>query len=209
VKRTAVTAALAIVMTTSNLGATSPMDNNRKHLEDAQAYASRFEKTLDAEQLQQAYLTLENVILAQEPPDTRKTLRADCLRMWLQLLALLDQRLDPQFDPEQRPDLQVQPPDTANGTSYAPGADPALIEDPVARAAYQRAIRENDAKIAAYSLQVRLHRLNERITLRAEGFIRSSYTFTPSDREEAKASILQTIKNPQRREGLLRKSGLL
>lgn len=142
--------------------------------------------------------------LTQEPGDTRKALRADCLKLWLHLLALLDQRLDQRFDPEDTPDLQVQPPDTADGTSYPPGADPALIEDPVARAAYQQAIRDNQVKIDRYGQQVRLHRLSERIEPRAESFIRHSYTFAPSDREEARAAILATIKSPRRQAILLK-----
>jgi len=180
------------------------MNNNHKHLEEAQAYARRFEETLDAEQLRKAYLALENVSLAQEPNYTRNALRADCLRMWLHLLALLDQRLDPQFDLEDTPDLQVQPPDTADGISYPPGADPALIDDPVARAAYEKAIRDNEAKVARYGLQVHLHRLNERIPPRAEAFIRNYDTSVPEDQAELRTAIEQIIKDPRRKESLLK-----
>lgn len=203
-KHIAAISALAVIMAINNFGAASPMNNNSKHLEEAKAYAKRFEETLEAEQLREAYLTLENINVALEANNTRNALRADCLHMWLQLLALLDQQLDPQFDLEETPDLQVQPPDTADGTSYPPGADPALIEDPVARAGYVHAIRDNQAKIAKYGLQVRLHRLNERITSRAEAFIRNFYSFAPSDREEVKAQVLKMIKNPSRQAELLK-----
>jgi len=178
------------------------MDSDTKHLQEAQAYAKRFEETLDSEQLRKAYLELENISVMQQAPGSSPALRADTLRMWLVLLALLDQQLDPSFDQEKMPDLQVQPPDTADGTSYAPGADPALISDPAARRAYERAIRDNEAMIANYGLQVRLHRLNERITARAETYIRHAYTFAPSDREEVQAQILKVIKSPKRQAAL-------
>ena len=79
-----------------------------------------------------------------------------------------------------------------------------MIDDPQAQSVYEQAIAANRTKAKQYRLQINLRRLDEQITSRAEAFIRNSYTFTPSDREEARAAILQTIKNSKRREGLLK-----
>jgi hypothetical protein len=198
--------ALAVVIVVNTLGTAQPMENHSKLLKEALAHAKQFEATSDAEQLRQAYQTLENVSLPQEPGQARNALRVDCLSLWLQLLALLDDRLDPQFDQNDTPDLKVQPPETSNGTLHPPGADPALIDDPIARAAYEKAIRDNNAKIAAYTLQVQLHRLNERVASRAKAFIRNAYTFAPSDREEVKAHVIKIIKLQARQAELLKEA---
>lgn len=181
------------------------MMENQRYLTEAHSHTNEFENQLEPDLLRLAYMALENVILAQESdPKLRAQLRADCLYLWLYLLQLLDRFLDPGFNPNDVPQKLIQPPPTTEGVVYPPGADPALIDDLGARAAYEQAICENEAKIAEYSLQVQLHRLDERITSRAEAFIRNSYTFTPSDRQEVKTAILQKIKNSQRQERLLK-----
>lgn len=181
------------------------MTENQKYLKEAHTHTKEFETQLEPELLRSAYMALENVILAQEnDPKLRAQLRMDCLFLWLYLLQLLDRFLDPGFNPNDVPEKLVQPPPIPGGVVLRPGADPALIDDPKARAEYEKAIAANRAKAEQYRLQINLRRLDEQITLRAEAFIRNSYTFAPSDREEVKTAILTTIKNPQRQEGLLR-----
>ncbi|MDD5033745.1 MAG: hypothetical protein PHE55_03225 [Methylococcaceae bacterium] len=179
--------------------------DNEKSLVETQTHIKEFEAEMEPERLREAYQALENVILLQESdPKSRAQLRTTTLSLWLRLIQLLERFSDPRFDVKDVPVLGVQPPPTPGGVVYPPGADPALIEDPVARAEYEKAITTNRAKTEQYRLQVHLHRLDEPITQRAEAFIRDAYTFTPSDREEAKAAILKTIKNPQRQAGLLK-----
>ena len=181
------------------------MADNEKYLNEAQAYVKKFEAEMEPERLREASLALEHMILAQETdPKTRAQLRTQSLLLWLHLLQILDRFLDPQFDPQNVPKKLIQPPPTTGGIVYPPGADPALIDDPKARADYEKAIAANRAKAEHYRLQIGLRRLDERIPLRAEAFIRNSYTSTPGDQRELKTAIDDTIKNSQRKAGLLR-----
>jgi len=180
------------------------MTENQKYLKETRERIKGFEKELEPERLREAYMALENVSLAKEHvPKTRAQLRTDTLSLWLGLLQILDHHLDPDFNPEDGPEELVQPPPTSGGVVLRPGADPALIDDPTARAEYEKAIAANRAKANNYRLQIHLGRLNERITPRAEEFIRNSYTTAPDDQEELKTAIEKTIEDPRRKARLL------
>ena len=181
------------------------MNENQKYLKEAGELAKQFEEKPEPELLKQASLALENVLLLEEDqPNTRDRLRADALYLWLQLIQLLDRFLDPNFNPEDVPELAIQPPPTSKGVVYPPGADPALIDDPKARAEYKKAIADNEAKTAHYNLQTKLRRLDERIMPRAEDFIRNFYTPAPGDQTELKTAIDKTIKSHRRKADLLK-----
>lgn len=181
------------------------MNENQKYLKEAQEHAREFEDKPEPELLRQAYLALENVLLLEEDePKTRGQLRTKSLYLWLHLIQLLDRFLDPNFNPEDVPELAIQPPPTSEGVVYPPGADPALIDDPKARAEYKKAIADNEAKTAHYTLQTKLRRMDERITPRAEDFIRNFYTPAPGDQKELKTAIDKTIKGPRRKADLLK-----
>jgi hypothetical protein len=181
-----------------------PMKDNEKYLTEAQARVKEFEVELEPELLREAYMDLENVILLQADEQTHPLLRARSLSLWLHLLQLLDRFLDPKFNPDDVPQTGVQPPPTSKGIAYPAGADPALIDNPRARAEYEKAIAANRAKANHYRLQIILRRLNERIPPRAEAFIRNSYTSAPGDQEELRTAIEEIIKDPQRKGGLLK-----
>ena len=181
------------------------MNENQKYLKEAREHAREFEDKTEPELLKQSYLALENVLLLEEDdPKIRGQLRTDSLDLWLHLIGLLDRRLDPNFNPDDVPGRAVQPPPTSEGVVYAPGADPALIDDPKAKAQYQKAVADNRAKKIHYALQTDLRRLNERITLRTEEFIRNFYTPAPGDQEKLKTAIDKNIKNPRRKADLLK-----
>jgi hypothetical protein len=181
------------------------MTENQKYLVEALGHVAEFEAEQESELLREAYMALENVLLVQEhDPSTRAKLRAGCLSLWLNLLRLLDRYLDPDFNPEDVPVNLVQPPPTLEGVVYPPGADPALIDDPKARAAYEKAIAANRAKANHYRLQIGLRRLNERIPPRVEAFVRDSYTSGLGDQEELRTAIEMIIKDPDRKAGLLK-----
>jgi hypothetical protein len=196
-----VIASLVINVNVTNAG---PMKDNEKYLTEAQARVKEFEVELEPERLREAYLDLENVILIQADEQTRAQLRANALSLWLRVLQLLDRFLDPKFNPDDVPLSGVQPPPTSKGVAYPPGADPALIDNPKARAEYEQAIAANRAKADHYRLQINLHRLNERIPPRAEAFIRNSYTSAQGDQEELRTAIEKIMKDPQRKAGLLK-----
>lgn len=181
------------------------MNENQKYMKEAREHARGFEDKLEPELLKQAYLALENVLLLEEDdPKMRGQLRTNSLDLWLHLIQLLDHSLDPNFDPDDVPEEIVQPPPTSGGVVLRPGADPAKIDDPKARAEYKKAIADNEAKTAHYTLQTKLRRMDERITPRAENFIRNFYTPAPGDQKELKTAIDKTIKDPRRKAGLLK-----
>jgi len=181
------------------------MTENEKYLKETQAYAKEFEAELEPERLSEAYRSLENVLWMQErDPKIRAQIRTNSLALWLHLLHTLDHFLDPHFNPKDFPEKLVQPPPTLEGVVYPPGADPALIGDSKERAEYEKAIAANRAKANRYRLQINLRRLDERISPRAEAFVRDCCIRVPNERGEITTAIEKTIKSPVRQARLLR-----
>jgi hypothetical protein len=179
------------------------MTNNQKHLDEAEADVKKFEAEREPERLREAYMALENVSLPEEPdPAARAELRKSSLSAWLRLLEVVDRFLDPTFDVNDVPNMLVQPPPTTAGVVYPPGADPALIDDPVARARYEKAVAANRAKLESFRVQVQLQRVNERLTPRAETFILDTYTPSLRDQEELRGAIDRIITSPKRKAAL-------
>jgi hypothetical protein len=177
-----------------------PMPDNREYLAEASRQIRRFEAQPEAERLREASIALEKVNLVQEQnPGARAELRAAALAAWLHLLRLLDARLDPNFNREDTPMTAVQPPPTREGVQYPPGADPGLIDDAKARAEYEAAITANRQKAERYRLQVQLGPVAERLSPRAEAFIRASYSTAPADQAELRAAIDAMIQDPRRK----------
>jgi hypothetical protein len=176
------------------------MTDNDQHLMEAEALEKKFQVEMEAERLREAFGALENVRLElASDPAVRARLRAATLHSWLHLVRTLDHHLDPDFDPSAVPEMRVQPPPTSDGRVLRPGADPASIEDPKARANYEQAIADNRARAERYRLQVHLRRLDERVTPRVEAFIRGAYTQSALDLQELRAAIDQVIDGPHRR----------
>jgi len=181
------------------------LTQNQIFLQEAQAKTSAFEYELEAQRLREASLCLERISLAREVmPEDRAIMRKAVLIGWLKILALLDKHLDPDFDPEDVPATTVQPPRTAKGVQYPPGAAPALIDDPKLRAEYEKAIAAERAKADHYRLQTHLRRINERTPPRADAFIIKNYTRSPLDEAQWKGVVDKLIENPARKEHLLK-----
>ena len=194
---------IAIFVATPFLLRNKYMTENEKYLKEAQKQIKEFEATLEAERLNEASMALENVNLTQEyDSKIRVRLRSDCLSSWLNLIQIVDQHLDPQFNSDDVPTKLVQPPPLSNGIVLRPGANPALIDDPKLRTEYEKAIADNRAKAENYRLQTQLRRLNESIPPRAEEFIRNSYSSAANDQEELKTAIEKIIENPERKTNL-------
>jgi len=194
-----ITGITIVIVASLLMGTNKSMTENEKYLKEAQTRVKEFEEKSDPERLREAYAALENVVLEQEyNAKTRHQLRRECLALWLEMVGILDRRLDPKFDSEDLPENLVQPPPTSKGVVYPPGADPALIDDPKAREEYEKAIAANNAKIKNHRLQTLLSRLNEQIPPRAKEFIENSYTASDDDQKELKAAIDRLIVNPAR-----------
>jgi hypothetical protein len=194
---------LAVVIAAPITARTKPMTENQKFLKETEKQLKEFEAGREPDRLTLAYLALDKVSPAHEhDPKVRAKVRAEALSLWLQLIDILDRLLDANFNPKDVPEKFVEPPPVPGGVVLRPGADPALIPDPKVRAEYEKAIAENRAKADHYRLQTHLRRLNERIPLRAEEFIRKSYTSASRDQWELRTAIDKFIKDPARKASL-------
>jgi hypothetical protein len=115
------------------------------------------------------------------------------------LVDRIDRRLDPKFDPNDVPALNVQPPETSDGTLYPPGADPKLIDDPAKRAAYEKETAANNAKVVHFQEQSKLRRVNARATVLVERFLRASYTSDIEDRQLLRAAFEKDLHDAKRK----------
>jgi len=150
----------------------------------AAAQLAEFEKEKVPEKLQAAADQLAEVDLSKESEGLKRlALRRETLQLWLTLLAQIDGNLDPTFNPNDMPAVNVVPPPSA-GAQYPPGIDPSAIADPQARRQYEAAIKQNRDK--------------------AERFIRLSYTSVAGDQRELGDTVKKLISNPQRASALVR-----
>ncbi|NTW91225.1 MAG: hypothetical protein HGA35_04775, partial [Erysipelotrichaceae bacterium] len=69
---------------------------------------------------------------------------------------MVDGFLDPDFNPDEVPARLVRPPPTSEGVIFPPGVDPARIQEPGARAQYEKDIAANNAEIAKYNMQIEI-----------------------------------------------------
>jgi len=181
---------------------------NGKHMSEntarAAAQLAEFEQKKEPLCLQAASDLLEGVDLAKEPDAMKRLgLRRETLQLWLALLALIDQHLEPNFNPEDRPSVSVIPPRSGK-VAYPPGIDPQAIPDPQARQQYEAAIKKNQQHAVAYRLQTLLRRLDQSVSPKVERFIRMSYTTVPGDQREVSETVKKLIRNPQRADALTR-----
>ena len=198
-------AVLAIFIAISIFTETGNMTENEKFIKEAEEKIEAFKSEKEPERLRESSMALENIVLAKEHnTEIRKKMRSKSLNLWLTLLQILDKNLDPNFDSEDIPMRSIVPPPTSNGAAYPAGADPALIDDPKARAEYEKAIAENRKKTENYRLQIQLGRLNEKIPPRAENFIRNSFNDSMEDQEELRTAIEAKIEKPERKADLLK-----
>ena len=176
------------------------MTQNQKNVQEAHLRALEFERKLNPDRLREADRALENVNLVEEvDPKVRAKLRSDCLVQWLELVALVDRHLDPDFDPDDVPEEFVEPPPVPGGAVLRAGADPALVPDPRTREQYENAIAANRAKAERYRVQTQLRRIGERIATQTENFVRNHYRSAPADQRELKGALERIIKDPGRK----------
>jgi hypothetical protein len=181
---------------------------NGKHMSETTARAAaqlaEFEQKKEPLCLQTAADLLQGIDLAKEKDAMKRlALRRETLETWLALLALIDQNLDPNFNPQDLPSTGVSPPRVGN-VSYPPGVDPSVIADPQARARYEEALKRNQEHAENYRIQTWLMRFNESMSPKAERFVRMSYTTVPGDQREVAETVKKLIKNPQRASALTR-----
>ena len=157
--------------------------------------------------LEDAWRTLQRV---PESDETAKPTEARRGRteMWLRLLGTIEERLDPNFDPQDFPQLNVVPPPSADGVQFPSGVDPRAIDDPAARKAYEAAVKQNEEKAQRSLFQIRLRLIENSVLFDVAKFLRSSYAPSPRDQRELERllseSTVEASTQQQLRENLAR-----
>jgi hypothetical protein len=162
-----------------------------RKIEQAASALADFRETHATEHLQSAVAALESAAI----PDAadaaqRAAARAQAAKLWLAVIAAIDESIDPAFDPEDVPAKGLTPPPCGDEQLQA-GADPKAIADPAARAQYEAALRENQKKAERHRLQTRLRRLEPRASFGAEAFLKLHYTASAADTKECAALIAE------------------
>ena len=151
--------------------------------EDAVRRLATYEKTRQPADLERAFDAIAAVDLLRAQATNRGAARVEVTRLWLAAFRLLDERLDPQFDPDDSPLVKVDPP-KVDGVTYPPGVDPKVITDPRLRAEYEAAIKANHEKIESRRIQLQLRTIDRAATEAFERFLKRFYTFAAADAGE-------------------------
>jgi hypothetical protein len=171
----------------------------------AEGYLDRFESEKNGELLLLAYRQLGRVTLYENTPDENtkelyrrglRQQRPELLRLWLRLFRLVDESLDPQYDPNSGPIL-LNVPFLASDPPVWSSRD-VDYNDPVLRADWERRIAENQEKARYHTLQSLLRRVDRESEESFGDFLRDEYLPTERDREELAEAIRRGIQSPER-----------
>lgn len=175
--------ATAIVFALAALAAMGSEEKSMpEHIKVAQQRLEEFKRTRSVESLSNAVHALEGIEKTEPSQAPPLDVRSRGALAWITVFRHIDQYLDPNFDPNDVPSINVVPPATSKGVKYPSGVDPSAISDPKARAKYSDLLKENRAKSEQYSFQHQLRRVNERAL---EGFHEYAKHFFASSRADS------------------------
>lgn len=166
-----------------------------------------FEKSKSIDALQGALSVLEHTGTAAKAPSkpaepTDAILHfKQLVRMRLRILSVIERNEDKKFSPSAPPPDTIFPPQTDDG-GLLPGADPKYIKDPVARAQYAAALKQNQEDRKQWYFQFRLKRMDELITLHLGTLIPLAYSASESDQKELDALLQELGVSEARRQKL-------
>lgn len=106
--------------------------------------------------------------------------------LWLHLLKRIDDEKDTDFDQNDLPALNVQPPE---GSNIIAGMSPDAITDPVLREQYKAAIKKNSENAAYFSHQIRLRQDEDSIIKNAVKYISLMYSKVPYNSDELRNAL--------------------
>jgi len=172
-------------------------------IDQATAKLSEFEKAKSIDQLQQAVEAMERVLHPGAATATGvAAARQQQARMWLRLLAAMEQSLDPKFDPDDVPEVKAIPPLSREGEQLHAMADARAIRDPAARAQHEKILKTNREKAERYRFQTRLRRIEPHIWADVEGYFGRFYTSSRADRKEVDGLLKSVTLSAARKEKL-------
>jgi hypothetical protein len=114
-------------------------------------------------------------------PITQKEERGAKLELWLKAISKIDQMIDPAFDPNDVPQINVAPP---SPFAFDSGASPDAIKDTKVRVQYEQAIKANAAKAERYRFQKKLREADAEWSLTAKAYIKTQYSSDAKDIKE-------------------------
>lgn len=122
------------------------------------------------------------------------------LELWLKAIDTLDQVIDPSFDPNDVPQINVAPP--PDGVALDAGVSPSEIKDDKVREQYEAAIRANAAKAESYCLQKKARELVRDWSGRVSVYVGSQYSSDGPDVDEVNRLIETHVSNKARKQEL-------
>ncbi len=162
-------------------------------IDTARSQLEEFEKTKDVTNLENAIRAAEQIDISKLTEVQKEAqLRHRTVKLWLGILAAIDRSLDPKFDPNDLPEESITPP-PSGAIEYPSAIDPSAIRDPVVRAQYEKALKENSQKAEHYRLQTKLRRLNPHATVDVDRFLTNYYTDSAADHADLE-SLLGELK---------------
>lgn len=131
------------------------------------------------------YRALEELRFAQSHTKTGDdAARKRSLSLSLDFFALIDQQIDPQWNPTQAPVRRAPPPPPGLPVNPAGEVDPEQISDPETRARYKQELQSIKDSFQHYNAQFELHRIDESATERLKLFVNRCYSGSAADRRE-------------------------
>jgi len=122
------------------------------------------------------------------------------LELWLKALGKLDRMMDPKFNPNDVPSINIAP--SSSSIAYDSGIAPSAIKDPKVRAEYEQAIKLNAEKGVWYSFQMKLRRLDKNWSSKVSVYIKSQYASDVQDIKEINALVDLQFSGSPRKEQL-------
>ncbi len=110
-------------------------------------------------------------------PQAGQSLAKDKLSLWFAIFNALDAEIAIDFNPDEVPELTVEPPPESG---LPAGVSPASIKDPTVRKAYENALTANGLKNQRYRYQYALSQENLRAESEVEKFIASATASDPA-----------------------------
>jgi len=129
-----------------------------------------------------------------------KDLRRQKAQFWLEAWLRVSKAIDPSFDFDDRPLLNVAPP---LSTGLPAGVSPSSIENPRLRAEYEHAIAQNHAKIERYNQQSWLKLNGQRVFKEVEQYLVNAYSRAPSDLQELQQLLSRYVQDASVRDRIL------
>jgi len=130
-----------------------------------------------------------------------KDLRREKAQFWLEAWVRVSKAIDPSFDFDDRPLLNVPPPPS---TGLPAGVSPSSVKNPQLRGEYEHAIALNRAKIEQYNQQSWLKLNGPRVFKEVEQYLGNAYSRAPSDLQELQQLLSRYIQDASVRDRVLR-----